>query len=65
MGKDKLDQIKTGVGQDQDAGALAQAKPLGAQYIVTGNVIESQRRNKTFRSPHWELPILPLPNHVI
>ena len=44
MGKDKLEQIKTGVGQaDQDAGAIAQAKSLGAQYIVTGNILKASR----------------------
>ena len=46
MGKDKLDQIKTGVGQDQDAGALAQAKSLGAQYIVTGNILKANVETK-------------------
>ncbi|TWW00769.1 hypothetical protein [Chitinophaga pinensis] len=47
MGKDKLEQIKTGVGQaDQDAGAIAQAKSLGAQYIVTGNILKANVETK-------------------
>ncbi|MBW8688046.1 hypothetical protein [Chitinophaga rhizophila] len=42
MEKDKLEQIKAGVGQpNPDAGALAHAKSLGAQYIVTGNILKA------------------------
>jgi len=47
MEKDKLEQIKTGVGQaNPDAGVLAQAKTMGAQYIVTGNILKANVETK-------------------
>ncbi|QHS60931.1 hypothetical protein [Chitinophaga agri] len=45
--KDKLNQVRAGVGQEgQDASALAQAQSLGAQYIVTGNVLKANVETK-------------------
>ncbi len=52
MEKNKLEQIKTGVGQaNPDAGALAQAKSLGAQYIITGNVLKASVETKPSNLP--------------
>jgi hypothetical protein len=47
MEKNKLEPIKTGIGQpNPDAGALAQAKSLGAQYVVTGNILKANVETK-------------------
>jgi hypothetical protein len=52
MEKNKLTQIKTGVGQaNPDAGALAQAKSLGAQYIITGNILKANVETKPSNLP--------------
>lgn len=50
--KNKLAQIKTGVAQaNPDAGAIAQAKSLGAQYIITGNVLKANVEVKPSNLP--------------
>jgi hypothetical protein len=52
MEKDKLEQIKTGVGKaDPDAAVITQAKSLGAQYIVTGNILKAGIETKPSNFP--------------
>lgn len=52
MEKDKLEQIKAGIGEaNPDAGALSQAKSMGAQYVITGNVLKASVESKQGNLP--------------
>lgn len=52
MERDKLEQIKAGIGEaNPDAGALSQAKSMGALYVITGNVLKANVEAKPGNLP--------------